>query len=124
MLLSAILTELSDETAADEALVSLGDLALMAQVDDVRAAHEETRGEYVSGAAQRFARRAGDEDWLKLMTAIERAESPAAVCLETMVRWSIAEDRKEAVRASQPAGCGCGGGGGGCDGHADALHRS
>ena len=106
MLLGAILKDLQDEDAAAAALLSLGDIVLLAEVEAARLPHDEGVGEYVSGATQRFAQLASDEDWLRLMTLLEKSQSPAASCLTTMVRWSIARDA--AVEAMpQSGGCSC-----------------
>lgn len=112
MLLSAIMTELGDDAAAEAALIALGDIVLLAAVDTARAEHDESVGEYVSGATRRFARLATDEDWLQLMTRLERADSPAGACLSTMVRWSLERDAREANGDSGPHQCSCGNGGG------------
>ena len=108
MLLGAIMTELADESSAAAALLSFGDIVLVAQVEAARLPHEESIGEYVSGAAQRFANQASDEDWLGLMTALERSQGPAATCLSTMVRWSLKRDASVA-RVVAPGSC-CGSG--------------
>ena len=106
MLLGAILTALQDEDAAAAALLSLGDIVLLAEVEAARLPHDEGIGEYVSGATQRFAQLASDEDWLRLMTVLEKSPSPAASCLTTMVRWSVGRDA--AVETiSQSGGCSC-----------------
>ena len=117
MLLGNILNELRDETAAATALLSLGDIRLVAEVEAARKLHDEDVGVYVSGAAQRFARLASDEDWLRMMTALERSESPAATCLTNMVRWSIARDTAPATHPSD-SHCSCGSGAGSCHGKA------
>ena len=113
MLLGTLMNQLQDEQMAAATLLSLGDLVLVARVEAARRPHGETVGEYVSGAAHRFANAGTDEDWLALTTALERSHTPAATCLETMVRWSLARDR-EASQPSKSSGCSCGGGGGGC----------
>lgn len=115
MLLGTLFKELESEAAAAEALLSLGDLALLAGVDQARAPHEETLGEYVSGATRRFSRLATDEEWLRLMTAMERSDRPDAACLATMLRWSIARDGA-VPGPSGEAGCTCAGAAGGCHG--------
>lgn len=117
MLLGSIFQQLRDQTVAADALLSLGDIVLLAEVDAARIVHDESVGEYVSGAAQRFARHASDEDWLRLMTALETSEQPAATCLTSMVRWSIAEEAKVGTGAPMN-GCSCGGGAGGTHDHA------
>ena len=111
MLLGTIMKELADETTAAAALLSLGDIVLVAEVEAERVTQEESIGEYVSGAAQRFANQASDEDWLGLMTALERSERPAATCISTMVRWSLRQD----ANLTPGNRCSCGGGAGGCN---------
>lgn len=111
MLLGTIMTQLQDEQMASATLISLGDLLLVARVEAARLPHGETVGEYVSGAAQRFANAGSDEDWLALTTALERSHTPAATCLESMVRWSLARDLDPAPAVS--SGCSCGGASGG-----------
>lgn len=114
MLLGELMAELRDEATAAVALLSLGDIMLLNEVENARIAHDESLGEYAAGAAQRFAHLASDEDWLKLMTALEHAESPAATCLATMVRWSLLRDAREAIPINAEAGCSCGAGGTAC----------
>jgi hypothetical protein len=113
MLLGNILKDLKDEQNAEVALVSLGDLVLVAAVDQARKAHDETLGEYVSGAAQRFARLASDEEWLQLMTAVEKSDNPASACLSVMLNWSVERDKHEQLGGlAKTKTCSCGGAGG------------
>lgn len=114
MLLGTIMNELRNESVAAASLIQLGDLRLVAEVDTARAPHEESVGEYVSGATLRFERGASDEDWLALMTALERTDNPAATCLATMVRWSVTKDMKDLSPTPPGSGCSCEGGGGSC----------
>jgi hypothetical protein len=106
MLLGTIMTHLQDEQMAAATLLLIGDLVLVARVEAARMPHGETVGEYVSGAAHRFANTGTDEDWLALTTALERSHTPAVTCLETMVRWSLARD----LDAAPSHDCSCGGG--------------
>jgi hypothetical protein len=92
MTLGAILTMLREKGGADEALAALGDLVLYARVRDQAAIYDETPGEYAAGAVSRFAASASDEDWLALMTAMEKSRDPAATMLEHNVRWSLAQE--------------------------------
>ena len=114
MLLGALMSGLRDETTAVETLLSLGDIRLVSEVEAARLAQDESLGEYVAGAAQRFAHLASDEDWLKLMTALEHAEFPSATCVTTMVRWSLVRDARESIAINAEAGCSCGAGGTAC----------
>ena len=53
MQLGALLTRLSDENDAAEALDALGDVVLLAQIQEMGAQHDETPGEYVANASRR-----------------------------------------------------------------------
>ncbi|GGJ11687.1 hypothetical protein [Neoroseomonas lacus] len=101
MLLGTILKRLDDDGDAAVALEAIGDIVLLTEVAAMAAAYDETVGEYVSGAARRFAADAASEDWLALMTAIERNDDPARAVLERMVRWSLTRD------GAGPAASGC-----------------
>ena len=52
---------------------------------------------------RRFADFADDEDWLALMTALERAPDPGAACLRQMLAWSLRHDAKN----DGASACGC-----------------
>lgn len=103
MLLGQVLERLGDEAFAAETLVALQDLALMVEVEAAGRQFEETIGEYAAGASRRFAQLASDDDWLALMTVLERADDAGAACLKHMLAWSLRND------ARQP-GDGCGSG--------------
>lgn len=95
MPLGTLMRQLRNEAAAEELLLSFADLLLLAEVDEMRNTFGESVGEYVAGATQRFAASAGSEDWLQLMTRLEKSDAPAAACLETMLRWAVKTDRAD-----------------------------
>ena len=92
MLLGQVLDRLGDEGIAAETLLSLGDLPLMVDVEVTGARFGESLPLYASNAVGRFAAFASDEDWLALMTALERTADPAAACLRQMLLWSLRQD--------------------------------
>jgi hypothetical protein len=116
MLLGTILKRLGQEADAGEALAAMGDMVLLTEVQAMGELHDETPAEYVCGATRRFAADASSEEWLALMTAVERGADPARATLERMLRWALARDAAEA-RAGEACGHGCGCGHGGA-GHA------
>ncbi len=116
MLLGAMLNGLKNEMIALEALLSFGDIVLLAEVEAARQRHEESTSEYVYGAAQRFAQLASDEDWLQLTTALEKSGQPAETAVDIMVRWSIARDAPLTPENGAHIGCTCRGANGGCHG--------
>jgi hypothetical protein len=101
MLLGQVLERLGDEAFAAETLVALEDLRLMVAVEQAGQQFGEDIGEYAAGASRRFAQLASDEDWLALMTALERSSDAGAACLKHMLEWSL---RHEAERSD--SGCG------------------
>lgn len=114
MLLGAVINGLKNETTALEALLSLGDIVLLAEVDTARQRHEESTSEYVYGAAQRFAQLASDDEWLQLTTALQKSDQPSETAVEIMVRWSIARDAPLSPENGNNVGCTCGGANGEC----------
>ncbi|MFG1344359.1 hypothetical protein V5F59_05655 [Xanthobacter autotrophicus DSM 431] len=112
MLLGVLLRHLQDQRFAQETLFALGDVTLAARVAQAGARFGESAADYAAGACARFSDGASDEDWLALMTALERGSDPAATCLRAMIDWSLKQD---AAPSPEEAGCGCGGGG--CGGH-------
>ncbi len=110
MMLGHFLRNLADDAAAEEALFALGDLVLLAAVEEECAVQAEARGEYVAGAVRRFARMAGDGDWLAVMGKLERSDRPAADFLRQTLEWTLKRDRAERIAAPALAsGCTCGG---------------
>lgn len=104
MLVSDLLRQLSDEAKAESALFELGDIILIGQVNNARGPHGESVGEYVYGATRRFASQASADDWLRLSTALQRSQTPAATCLQTMVVWAVADDQSHGA-AHQSCSC-------------------
>lgn len=90
MLLGDVLKTFSDETAATEYLLTLGDLALVTRLRELAAAEGETLGEYASAAVQRYTSQASDEEWLTLLGLISRTDDPATVCLRRALERSVA----------------------------------
>lgn len=110
MLLGQVLQRLGDEAFAAEALLAMGDLPLIVEVDAMGETFGESLPAYAVGASRRFAAFASDEDWLGLMTALERADDPGAACLRHMLAWSLKRDRDNDWndRGGTAKACGCG----------------
>jgi len=94
MLLGQVLERLGDEVFAAETLVTLEDLPLLVKIEAGRQFGENI-GEYASGASRRFAELASDEDWLALMTALERADDAGTACLKHMLDWSLRHEASD-----------------------------
>lgn len=90
MLLGDILKTFTDEAAAAEYLLSLGNVALVARLQQLAAMEGETLGEYASSAVQRYAAQASEEEWLTLLGLISRASDPAKACLQRALECTAA----------------------------------
>lgn len=110
MQLGTLMTQLENDAQAGAALEAMGDLVLFARVEAMGACHDETPAEYLANAARRYAGRASDEDWLALMTAIERADDPGRAVLAQILTWALNKDA--AAPEAFHDGCSCAGGGG------------
>jgi hypothetical protein len=122
MQLGTLMKHIASEDDAAAALEALGDIVLFAEVQAMGERYDESPGEYVANAAHRFAAVAGDENWLNLMTVMERSDDPARAALERMLRWSLKRDAAEAEHQEghvHVVGCTCSGGAGGCHSHSD-----
>lgn len=107
MLLGQVLERLGDETFAAETLVALGDLPLMVAVEEAGQRFGESAPFYAAGATRRFAAFASDDDWLALMTALERADDPGAACLRQMLDWSLRQDAEDSDDGCGSGHCTC-----------------
>jgi hypothetical protein len=116
MHLGEVMRSLESDSGAAAALEAVGDIVLLAEVQAMGAMHGEAPGEYIANASRRFAMLASDEEWLALMTAMERDPDSARAAVERMLRWARADDARAAAGADSRA-CSCGGSGG-CRGEA------
>jgi hypothetical protein len=107
MLLGVVLERLGDEVFAAETLIALEDLPLMVEVGAAGRQFGESIGEYASGASRRFAALASDEDWLSLMTTLERADDAGMACLKHMLDWSLRHDATESDDGCAGGQCTC-----------------
>ena len=82
MLLGDLLAELSDESAATDAILSVNDLPMLAAMRRQAAADGVDLPAYVAGTVRRYASEATDEEWITLMGLLNRAPDPGAVCLK------------------------------------------
>jgi hypothetical protein len=89
MLLGDLLARFSDESIAVEAVVGLGDLALIARLSERAEADGLTLGAYAASAMQRYAEAASDQEWVTLMGALGRARDPGAVCMQRAFAYAL-----------------------------------
>ena len=89
MLLGDLLARFETPSFAEETVLALGDLGLLARMRAQAEAEGSSLGEFARSAVQRFAATAGDEEWLTLIGALARASDPGAVCLTMAFRRAV-----------------------------------
>jgi hypothetical protein len=90
VLLGDLIVRLSEETAAAEALLGIGDLGLLAEM---RARAEEngvTLGTYAAWAVRVYADNAPPDEWTTLIGVLGRAEDPGGACLKRAFAYVLA----------------------------------
>lgn len=81
-MLGDVLAKLTDETTAIEAILGVGDLTLLAAVQEQAAADGIDLAACVTQTVQRYTHEASDEEWVTLMGMLNRSTDPGATCLK------------------------------------------
>jgi len=81
MLLGELIARLKDDTVAGEALVSLGNLAMVARLVALAAERNVPVGQLVAQAVGQFVNGASDEEWLSAVGHMSGAADPGRVFL-------------------------------------------
>jgi hypothetical protein len=102
--LGVLFARLETEQSTADALEALGDLVVYSQVASAAERYGEQPGEYLAASAGQFASMAGDESWLALVAAMERAPDPGQAAMLYIARWAIARD---AAPAPEAHSCSC-----------------
>ncbi len=82
MLLGDLISRFSDEAVAEETVLAIGDLAMLAALREQSAETGLGIGAYMAAAARRYASEASDEEWITLMGVMGRAPDPGAAYLK------------------------------------------
>jgi hypothetical protein len=92
MTLGELLQQFDDETIVARLAPELGDAEWQSRAAATATARGATLGGYASAAVERFTAAASAEDWVTLMSSLNRAADPGANCLRRMIDWSLARD--------------------------------
>ena len=82
IMLGDLLASLTDDTAALETILQLGDLTLLETARGKAAAEGLDLAACVTQTVQRYASTASDEEWVTLMGLLNRSQDPGATCLK------------------------------------------
>lgn len=108
MELGSLITRLSDEGAAGEALQAIGDLVLFARVSEMAGRYGEPPEAYVAASVRSFADSADDEAWIGLVGSIGRSTDPGDAALRRMLEWALSADEARTRQATVRSCCGGG----------------
>lgn len=89
MTLGDLIARLDDADTASEALFSTGDIALVARVQNMAAAHGEPVGDFLTDMIGVFAGVASADDWMSVMLAANKADPPGGACLRAMLTVAL-----------------------------------
>ncbi|HSP26592.1 MAG TPA: hypothetical protein VLQ65_15600 [Saliniramus sp.] len=89
MLLGDLVARFDDDAVAMEALLAIGDLSLLARVEEAAAREGVTPGEFAVSAGHRFCDGASDDDWVSLIGVMGRTDDPGTVCLKKMLEFAL-----------------------------------
>lgn len=92
MLLGDILARFDSPSFAEETVLAVGDLTLLARMRAQAEAEGQSLGAFAQAAMRRFAVEAGDEDWVSLLGTLARARDPGAECLKAAFRFCCARN--------------------------------
>jgi hypothetical protein len=93
MLLGDLLSRFDDENIAEEAVLALGDVAMIARLREAADASGLAFGTFAAGAVRRYAAEASDEEWTTLMGVLSRAPDPGLACLRRALAHALGPAR-------------------------------
>ena len=82
MLLGDLLSRFKDDALAAEAILGLADLSLLTALRERAKEDGLELGAFAALAVQRYAEEASDEEWVTLMSAMDRSMDPGLTCLK------------------------------------------
>lgn len=97
MLLGDLISRLSDPGVADEALLRIGDLAILAAVREQAAAAGLSSGAFMTAAVRRYTHEASNEEWITLIGTMNRDDEPGTAFLRRALALAMSsnQDSKE-----------------------------
>jgi hypothetical protein len=92
MLLGDLIARFSEETVAEEAVLAIGDLAILASLRKEADEKGLGLGACMAEAARRYADEASDEEMITLMGLMSRAQDPGAIYLRRALAHTLQRD--------------------------------
>lgn len=89
MLLGTMVGKFSDEAVAEQALIDLQDISLLARLNLFSAEQGLTTGQTIRIMVNSFEKRADADSWAQLMSRINNTEDPGRAALKYMLEFSL-----------------------------------
>ena len=89
MLLGDLIARFTDEAVAEESILAIGDLVLLAVMREKAATDGLDLGVYAATVVRRYALVASGEEWITLIGAMTRGEDPGAICLRRAFAYAL-----------------------------------
>jgi hypothetical protein len=87
MLLGDLIARFDDAAVAEETVLAIGDIALLAGLREQAAMTGRGLGACMADAARRYAAEASEEEWITLIGAMGRTKDPGAVYLKRVFAY-------------------------------------
>lgn len=97
MLLGDVIIKFEDEAFVNETLFELDDLALTAQVVASAVESNVSAGEFATQSIGQFVNGASDEEWLRLIGLMSRAENPGRVFLRRVLSNALRQNQRRGI---------------------------
>lgn len=95
-MLGELIARLDDPGAAEEALIESGDIMLLARVRAEAEYLGQSVGDFAASVVRRFMDGAGDEEWVQLIGAMNRSDTPGLAAIRTILARAVGT-REEAA---------------------------
>lgn len=82
MMMGDLLQQITDDAAAAEMILGVGDLPMLAAMRERAEAEGIDLAAFSRGAVRHYVAHATDEEWVTMMGLINRAADPATTCLK------------------------------------------
>ena len=103
MMLGDVIARLTDDGAAEEIVLALGDLRLLVALRERAAAEGMGLAVFTRDAVRYYGAEASDEEWITLLGLMSRTNDPGLTCLRRAFENALAVNFQENVY-SDPAG--------------------
>lgn len=82
MMLGDVLRRLTDDAAAAEVILDVGDLTLLAAMRERAAAEGMDLAAFSRAVVRRYSAQASEEEWVTMLGQITRSDDPGTTCLK------------------------------------------